>query len=132
MEKKDRYIEARLWGLLQLLGLGAFLYGFFFGNKILVFLGAGIMLFEEFIGITEGAIRPGPFFFFAVIGAIVAPLIGLPWYLGIFWVEAIGGIIDFSTNIRKIFNPEWFARKQLEIVKSLLDETGEDGNKQDE
>jgi chorismate synthase len=37
--------------------------------------------------------------------------------------KAIGGVIDLTTNIRKIFNPEWFARKQLETMKAMLDET---------
>jgi len=119
--KKELFVQARIWGFLQLFGLVAFLYGFFSHKSIFVFIGGGLMVLEDIIGISAGTIRAAPFFFFSIVGAIIAGAIGMQWFIGVFWAEVIFNVIDIPANLRKIFNPEWFAKRQPENLLRELE-----------
>jgi len=92
----------RLYALLELLSLTAFLVGFFGNISWLSILGGTFLLFDDVMSMLSGVLNP---LFPFVLSVLLAISID-PWYMGVFWSAAAFKILNIPTNISVILRPE--------------------------
>lgn len=94
-------------GLFELVGLSAFLLGYFIGIEWLIILGGIMVVLDDVIEIFMGILNP----IFPIILAIILAIIFSPWYIGIFWASSVFKIIGIPTYLIKIFTPQKIINK---------------------
>ena len=88
----------RVWALLQLIALAAFLIGFFGKNESLLLFGGILVVLEDIGAIYYGVLKlPFPIILAGVLAIIINP-----WYVGVFWASAVFKLLDIPTNIGKL------------------------------
>ena len=92
-------------GLVQLIGLGAFLTGFFMDVGWLTMLGGSLVVLDDVVPIALGVLNPG----FPVVLAVVLALFLTPWYMGVFWASAGCMVLEVPTAFIKVVAPKRFA-----------------------
>lgn len=94
-------------GLFELVGLSAFLLGYFIGIEWLMIFGGIMVVLDDVIEIFMGILNP----IFPVILAIFLAIIFSPWYIGIFWASTVFKILGIPTDLIKIFTPQKIIEK---------------------
>lgn len=97
-------IIAVLQGLYELVGLGAFLGGYFFDIRWLLIVGGCLIVLDDVIEIGMGILHP----LVPVILSAVLAVVMSPWYVGIFWASAAFKVLGVPASLRKIFFPRRF------------------------
>ena len=91
-------------GLVELLGLSAFLAGFFLNIGSLMILGGGLVVLDDIVEMVLGVLNP----LFPVVLAGVLAVVFTPWYVGVFWASAAFKVLGVPTAFVKIFSPGRF------------------------
>ena len=85
--------------LMNLSGVGLFLYGWFFGNFTVMVVGGVIMIVDDIMTVFSGAMNiVGPAIAWAVASFFISPL----WY-SLFWATLVFNIMNVPGSIKKIF-----------------------------
>ena len=88
-------------GLFELLGLIAFLAGYFSDIKWLMVTGGVLVVLDDIIELGMGILNPT----FPILLAVVLALIFTPWYVGVFWSSAGFKVLNIPTSLMKVFAP---------------------------
>lgn len=87
-------------GILGLISVILFLFGYFFDYQVVMIIGGLLLLLDDFLDFFAGALNP----LFLVIFAVLLASLITPWYVGVFWSAAVFRVFDIPTNILKIIN----------------------------
>lgn len=91
----------RLQGLIELLGIGLFLVGFFTDTSLVMMAGGLIMAADDAMSMLSGALNP----FFPALLAVVFAVLFTPWWLGVFWSLAVFKLWDVRASVEKLLAP---------------------------
>lgn len=94
-------------GFFELIGLGAFLAGFFLDVGWLMATGGVLVVLDDVITVGMGVLKP----LFPVLLAVVLAIIFTPWYVGVFWASAAFKVLDIPNSLRKLIAPRKFLAK---------------------
>lgn len=102
--------------LVNLSGVGLFLYGWQFNNLIVMVIGGIIMVVDDFITVYSGAINiMGPVIAWGVVAFFLSP-----WWYSLFWSSLIFNIMGVPGSIITIWTFNERVR-QMEEAKSNAD-----------
>lgn len=96
----------RFQGLLEL-SVIIFLVGFFIGSPIITIVGGILMVINDILEVYVGALNP----LFPIILAVILASIISPWYVGIFWSQAVFHVLGIPTAILKVTKGSAVLRK---------------------
>lgn len=96
-------------GLFELIGLGAFLTGFFLEIGWLMVTGGILIVLDDVIEIATGILNP----MFPVVLAVVLAIIVTPWYVGIFWASSGFKVLNIPTALIKVITPKKILEKAM-------------------
>jgi len=99
---------AFLQGLVELVGLGSFLIGYFGGIWWLRVLGGCLVVLDDIMEISMGVLNP----LFPIALAILLAIVLSPWYVGVF--SAAFKVLGIPTSLKKVFTPKQFAARALQ------------------
>ena len=97
-------------GLVELIGLSAFLAGYFLDVQLLLLTGGVLILLDDFVEMGMGVLNP----VFPVFLAIVLAVIFTPWYVGIFWGSAAFKAVGIPTSLMKVLAPKRFLVRAMD------------------
>jgi len=86
-------------GLFELAGICSFLCGYFLDIYWLLLLGGCLIVTDDLISVSLGALKPH----FPVLLAVILAIIFTPWYEGVFWASAIFKIFNIPFSALKVF-----------------------------
>ena len=89
-------------GLIEVIGLGAFLSGFFLDISWLMVVGGSLVVLDDIVEVALGVLNPA----FPVLLAVVLAFIFTPWYVGVFWASAAFKVFGIPAALTKIFAPK--------------------------
>lgn len=95
-------MQKRVYAILSLFALIAFVLGFFASVTWLTILGGLLLVFDEVMEIFSGMLNPT----FPIIFAILLALIINPWYIGVFWSITAFKTLNIPTYLSVILRPE--------------------------
>ncbi len=90
-----------LQGLFELLGLAAFLAGYFGDVWWLMMAGGVLVVLDDVIEMAMGILNP----LFPLLLAAVLTVVLTPWYVGIFWASAAFKVLGIPTSLLKVAAP---------------------------
>ena len=90
-----------IWGLVELLGVSAFLAGFFLDITWLMVAGGCLSVLDDIVQIALGVLNPG----LPIVAGVALAYIFTPWYVGVFWSSAGLKVMNIPTALMKIFTP---------------------------
>ena len=86
--------------LLNISGVGLFLFGWYFGNFTVMIIGGAIMVVDDFMTVYSGAMNiMGPVIAWAVVAFFLSP-----WWYSLFWSALVFNIMSVPGSIIKIFH----------------------------
>jgi hypothetical protein len=104
-------------GLLDLLGIGGFLVGFFTNIWWIMIAGGLVMVLDDIYQMLVGILNP----LFPIAFAIVLAILIDPWYVGIFWSLACLKFLDIPGALAKLVAPHKAAER---VLKQMHERSG--------
>lgn len=89
-------------GLVELLGLGAFLAGYFADIWWLMMAGGILVVLDDILEMAMGILNP----LFPLLLAVALAVVLAPWYVGVFWASAAFKVLGIPTSLLKVAAPE--------------------------
>ena len=85
--------------ILNLSGVGFFMYGWYFNNLVILIIGGTILILDDVLTVYSGAMNIiGP-----TIAWIIVAIFISPWWYSLFWSSLIFNILGVPGSIIKIF-----------------------------
>ena len=104
-------------GIVELLGVGAFVIGYFIDIWWIMVAGGLVMVVDDVCDMSLGILNP----LFPVVFAIALAMIIDPWYVGIFWSLACFKFLGIPGALVKIFVPH---RARERVLKQMHERRG--------
>lgn len=98
--------------LLNLSGVGLFLYGWYFGNFSVMVIGGIILVADDVMTVYSGAMNIlGPLIAWGVTSFFLSP-----WWYSLFWSSLVFNILGVPGSIKKIFT----FKKRVEQLEEAI------------
>ena len=91
-------------GAIGIIGLAAFLVGFFQDISLLMIVGGTSLVIDDILSILSRALNP----IVPVILTVSLAIVFEPWYEGVFWASASFAAWDYKVNWWKLTAPKTF------------------------